>query len=381
MTKIKVLVTLGSLGVGGNEMFAMNLFHYIDKSRFQMDFVVYDRTRLDYYNEVIQSGGKVFFCESKKSSKIGQLIDQKVKVVEVLKKERYDIIHCNSCSFLGMLPGVVAGRKAGIKVIAHSHGVGLQNYGLFDSVVRHILKKYLCSSIDFGFSCSDTAASTKYTEAFLKSGRHFIIRNAIDTKKYVFNTKNREEVRKEFKISDDDFLLAHVGRFEEEKNHGFILNVFSELLRIQPHSKLLLIGSGTLFQKYKMESRRLHISDKVIFTGQRDNVFKLYSAMDCFIMPSVYEGFPFVLVEAQINGLKCIVSDTISNNVNISNEIFFLPLTNNYEEWARTIVLRGNKRIDKELMTGIIEEYDLANETKRIEILYKRLIEFVDKIR
>ena len=373
MSKIKILVTVGSLGVGGNEMFVMNLFRHIDKSKFQMDFAVFDRQRLDYYDEVKRLGGQVFFCDSTKSGKISQMIDQKRKVDRLLKEHHYDIIHCNSCSFFGMLPGIAAGKKNGLKVISHSHGVGMQGKGFIDIAARTVLRSIISKNVDYGFSCSDLAGNSKYTETFINSEKYVVIRNAIEVSEYLFNESIRDKIRKEIGLNDKDFVIGQVGRFEKEKNHSFSIEIFNDILRKNNNSKLLLIGDGSLIGEIKRKVKDMKFERDVIFLGQRDDVNNLYNTMDCLVMPSLYEGFPFVLVEAQINGLKCIVSDVISRDVNVSGKVKFLPLDER-EKWIEEITMCSQNRETTTQDKNFIKDYDLSEETKRIEQYYIKLV-------
>ena len=375
MKKLKVLVTLGSLGIGGNEMFAMNLFRHIDKSRFTMDFVVYDKSRLDYYDEVVKGGGKVYFCETLEKGKLGILLTQRKLVIDVLKKEHYDIIHCNSCSMFGMLPGILAGRKMKIKVIAHSHNAGLESSGAAGKCVRALLKSIISHNVDYGFSCSDVAGKSKYTDSFISSEKYVVINNAIETNRYVFNQKTREEERAKLAVRSDEYLIGHVGRFEEQKNHLFLLDIFESIAQSNEKAKLVLIGTGSLLEQCREKVKRLQIEDRVIFAGQRNDVDRLYNAMDCFLLPSLFEGFPFVLVEAQINGLKCVISDTISRNVEITNGVFFMDLNAGTAQWAEKVNTCLHERLNDQEVAKVIEQYDLKNETRRIENMYVSLAE------
>lgn len=372
MSKIKILVTVGSLGVGGNEMFVMNLLRHIDKSKFQMDFAVFDRQRLDYYEEVKTLGGQVFFCESTKSGKICQMIDQKRKIDRLLKEHHYDIIHCNSCSFFGMLPGIAAGKRNGLKVISHSHGVGMQGKGCIDIAARTVLRSIISQNVDYGFSCSDLAGKSKYTEKFINSKRYVIIRNAIEVSGYLFNKDTRDKMRKEIGLNDKDFVIGQVGRFEKEKNHAFSIEIFNSVLRQKNNSKLLFIGDGSLIDEIKSKVKEMKLDRDVVFLGKRDDVNNLYNTIDCLIMPSLFEGFPFVLVEAQINGLNCIVSDVISRDVNVSGKVKFLSLDKR-EKWIEEIAMCSQNREITPQYKGFIKDYDLSEETKRIEKYYFKL--------
>ena len=372
MEKVKILVTLGSLGVGGNEKFAMNLFHHIDKQKFQMDFAVFDSSRTDYLDEVIRGGGRVFFCESNKKGKLRQLLEQRSLVCRILRDEKYNIIHCNSCSFFGLLPGVLAGHSNGIKVIAHSHNAGQEKNTLLDKTVRRFLKELLCRSIDYGFSCSDVAGKSKFTEDFMSSNRYKIINNAIEVDDYQYKTEDRETIRKEFGLKDGDFVVGHVGRFEEQKNHLFLIDIFQKIKELEPDSKLLLVGNGSLFEICKEKAEQLE-GGHIIFAGQRSDVSRIYNAMDCFVLPSFYEGFPFVLVEAQINGLPCFVSDTVSRSVDISESVRFISIKENAEEWAEQICKHGRQRLSDQQIQKVQNEYDLKKETRKIENYYAEL--------
>ena len=376
MAKIKVLQSISSLGVGGNEIFVMNLLRHIDKTKFQIDFVVYDNQRLDFYDEVLEAGGKVYFCQSNHQNKGFKLLNQIGMVKKILKDNKYDIIHCNSCSLFGILRGTIAGKSIGnIKVIAHSHNSGTPKNTLGDKLVRTILKKYLCSTIDYGFSCSDVAGESKYTKRFMKSSAYYTINNAIEIEKYIYSDTERKSIRTNMNIDDSTFVIGHVGRFEKQKNHKFIIDIFEKILDKRPNSKLLLVGDGSLLNEIKDYANKKQIGDQIIFAGQQDNVSVFYSAMDCFLLPSLYEGFPFVLVEAQINGLKCIISDNITKSVNIADGVCFWGLEQDEESWADHVIEFGNYRLNKEQILKVTNMYDINIEIKKIEELYQQLME------
>ncbi|MBQ4536499.1 MAG: glycosyltransferase [Lachnospiraceae bacterium] len=373
--KIRVLMSVGSLGIGGTEQFVMNLFRNIDRERFDVDFVVFENDRLHYYQEITNTGSHVFFCDSNRVNKFHAAMERAIKVRNVLKQNKYDIIHCHSCSFLGIIQSAIPGKfSKGVKVIAHTHSVGMPKNNPVDKMLRRIVKYFTCVVIDYGFSCSDVASESKYTKRFIESDRHFIIHNAIEVEKFLYSAELRTIVREELSIMNNTTVIGHVGRLEHCKNHEFLLELFSEYIKQNENSCLLLVGDGTLRPALELKAERLGIKEKVIFMGSQDHVERIYNAMDCFVMPSFYEGFPFVVVEAQINGLKVLLSDTITKTTNISGEVIYMSLNDSLIKWNEVISNKFIERIPIEVINQIKDDFDLVKETKRVERLYQKLV-------
>jgi glycosyltransferase EpsF len=313
----------------------------------------------------------VYFCNSNKKNKFFRFLDEMNQVRKLLKKEKYDVIHCHSCSFIGIFRAAIPGYFCKeTKVISHAHSIGTPKNNSIDEFFRFILKHIMSFTVDYGFSCSDTTAKSKYTDKFIHSNAFYIINNAVETDKYSYNAEKRKEIRSKLGIDDNIFLLGHVGRMEYEKNHKFIMEVFEQINLLKSESKLLLVGDGSLFDEMKKLAEQKGIQNAVIFMGQQESAELFYQAMDCFILPSYYEGFPFVLVEAQMNGLRCIVSDKISKTVNISGGVLFLSLERSAKEWAETILEFGQSRLSENQIKKVCDSYDLEKETKKIEKLY-----------
>lgn len=369
--KIKVLQSLGTLGIGGNEIFVMNFFRHIDKSRFQMDFVIYDDTRMDFYNEIVSAGSKVYICKREKKNKIIQSISQIRQLRKILRENHYDVIHCHSCSFIGILKGAIPGFLAkGTRVVSHAHNVGMPTNTFADKIFRQFMKVVVSQVSDIGCACSDIAGKSKYTEQFIRSGRYLILNNAIETGQYKYNVKKREEIRERLGIGKYYFVIGNVGRFEYQKNHKFLLDVFKAVLAKKAEAILLLIGDGSNRRSLERKAEELGIKSNVIFLGPCTCAADYYQAMDCFVLPSHYEGFPFVLVEAQVNGLRCIVSENMTRAVNISGGVIFKSLKESADKWAEDIVEFGSQRMDKKEVEKVIEKYELRNEVLKFERLY-----------
>ena len=371
MKKIRVLQSVNSLGRGGTVIFVINFFRHIDKSRFQVDFVIYDDTKMEFYDEVLQAGSRVFVCRKRFRNKFMQLLSQIWQVKRLLKKERYDMIHCHSCSFIGIFRGAIPGfLTKGVKVVSHAHSVGTPTNTFCDKVVRQLLKTIVSHIVDVGCACSDIAGKSKYCERFIHSGNYLVINNAIDTDDYQFNIDKRKRIREKLGITAEQFVVGNVGRLEHEKNHIFLLEVFKLILNRKPGAVLVLVGDGSNRLSLERKAEELKIKSNVIFLGACKCAADYYQAMDCFVLPSYYEGFPFVLVEAQVNGLRCIVSDNMTKDVNISGGVVFKSLNEEADDWADSICEFGSRRMERREVEQVIEKYELSNEVLKFERLY-----------
>lgn len=193
-----------------------------------------------------------------------------------------------------------------------------------------------------------------------------VVRNGIDTEKFRNPKKTRNEVRQELGIPQDSFVLGHIGRFVKVKNHSFLLSVFEKIAEKKPDSRLLLIGDGEDREKVEAEIKSKNLTDKVIILSNRSDIPELLSAMDCFILPSLFEGFPVALLESQASGLRCVVSDRINSEVYLSDLIVPLSLSLSPSVWADTILdenVRGNYE-------NRLDEYDLRKEIRKLERIY-----------
>lgn len=371
MKKIKVLQCVNSLGIGGNVIFVMNYFREINKERFQVDFLIFDGTRLNFLQEVEDAGSKVFICPEKYNK---NLLNQMRFVSYILRHHHYDVVHCHNCGFKGLLRGTVPAKLDGIKtVISHSHNVGAPKHTLLDDMARQILKCVLCWSVDYGLACSDVAGESKYTRKFMASNRYGIIRNATSVDKFVFNEVTRKSIREHLNIKDE-IVIGNVGRLSAQKNQKHLLDIVGCLLQENKNVTLLMVGGGELEHELKEKAEKMGISHKVHFTGMVENANEYYSAMDVFVMPSLYEGLPFTAVEAQVNGLKCVMADTVTTMANISGDVKFLPLNAPVAVWAEKILEQAVHRSDVEQTEKVLKEYNLKLEVKRLETYYQAFV-------
>lgn len=368
-SKIKVLQSVSSLGIGGNELFVMNLFRNIDKSKFQIDFLIYD-DRLDFEQEVKAAGSKIYLCPPVQGNKIISIWKEACFVFKILKSSDYDVIHCNGCSFVNILKAAIPAKLVGnIKIISHGHSVGKINKNSIDNIIRAILRLCLSSIVDIGCACSDLVGQSKYTKRFLNSQKYKIVHNAIEIEKYSYNINNRNILRDRYCL-ENKIVIGNIGRLAKEKNQEFLLDILKEILKENKNVVLLIVGGGELEQTLKEKAKKLRVEDSVVFTGSVMDAEKYYSAMDVYVMTSLYEGLPFTVIEAQVNGLKCVLADSITKMADVSGDTTFLSLNAGTSVWASKILKNSSARSKKEKTDYVKNKYNIKNETLRIQKFY-----------
>lgn len=302
---IVVAQIMGKMNGGGVEAVIMNYYRHIDRSKVQFDFICDEDSTNIPYEEIEKLGGKVILCPPY------QKLRKYMKFLEKLFREKkYRIVHSN-INTLSVFP-LKAAKKAGVPVrIAHSHSTGSPKE-FKKNVVKNMLRPFSRKYATDYFACGEAAGRFQFGRRAFRNGKVIIIPNAVEVQKFKYDELARKRIRQELKIGDDDFVMGHVGRFVTVKNHDFLVEVFAETQKEIANSKLLLVGQGPLEHKIKEKVDELGLSGKIIFTGQRNDTDKIYSALDVFCLPSLYEGFPVVCVEAQVNGVRTLLSDRIS---------------------------------------------------------------------
>ena len=360
----KVLVFGITETYGGVESVIMNYYRNMDKSKVQFDFVV----RTDnpaYKQEILSLGGNIFVTPRLSNG----YFRFKKSVCDIFKKTKYDAVWVNDC-FLMHLFYLKFAKKYGVPIrIMHSHNSS--NMGSFKSKILHKLNKpFLHKYATHFWSCDMCASKWMFTDKIIKSDKHRIINNAIDTDKYAFNNNARQSLRKSLGVHDDEILYGHVGRFHFQKNHEFLIDVFDEIAKKQPKAKLVLIGQGPDKERIKSKVNNLGLTDKVMFLGTRQDTNKLYSAMDVFLFPSLFEGFGLVVLEAECNGLVTFVSDGIPPTAVVGNNTHVIALKESANYWASTIIQLykdTNYKHGDNLQTIISSGFDIKHEAKKME--------------
>lgn len=324
----KILFISVSLAQDGTQMFMMNVLRHIDRSKFQIDFCIYSDEKTPNWKEAESYGCKIYVLPSRRDNFLKSI----VACFSFFKKHAHDYqaVHWNGGNLSSSISLVFSWLfRVPIRIV-HAHSSSAT--GLHNRVLHKINRIFMPVVCNRYFACSSEASNF-----FFPHVRSVIINNGIDVRMFDYNPNTRKEVRKELGIKEDMRIIGHVGRFDENKNQSFILDVFYEYRKNVPNSYLILIGKGDMLETVRSKARELGVDSCVKFLGVRTDVHRIMQALDCFIMPSKYEGLPFVLVEAQCSGLYCVVSDTINHDVKITKNIEFLSLNSSKEVWSNSI--------------------------------------------
>lgn len=301
---------------------------------------------------------------------------------KLFKRGHYDVVHChldwymNSyVCFLAMLAGVkkrIAHHHQAYSVSALSQAEG-PNRMSFRVLTRNLLCALFripCKMFaTHWLACGEAAAINGWDENAVKNGKVTILPNAIDPDRFKFSEISRKEIRAKFGIKDGDFVIGHVGRFFPEKNHKFIIRLFEEVLRQRANSYLLLVGNGPLQQEIQGTVQKLGLENRVIFAGLQKDVVPFYCAMDVLLLPSTREAFPMTLVEAQYNGLPCVVSEAVPRETAIMDNVYPLPI-DDIKPWYEKLCLI-ELAVDREQPQIKSGRFDIRNCYKMLESLYQ----------
>lgn len=358
---IRIAHVIGKMVGGGVESFIMNYYRHIDKSKIQFDFIIDSDSTLVPRTEIESMGGRIIEVPPYQ-----HIFKYTKELKKIFKNNNYKIVHSHLNS-LSVFPLYCAwSSKVPIR-IAHSHSTTNKKEWK-KNIIKNILKPFSKVFATDYFSCSEHAGRWLFGNKTFDEGKVTIVHNAIEIEKFRFNEKTRKSIRKELGI-ENKFVLGHVGRFVEQKNHDFLIDIFYEVHKELENSILLLIGDGPLEEKIKNKVKKLKLEENVYFLGVKNNVNDYMQVMDVFVFPSLYEGLGIVVIEAQCSGLQCVCSKEIPIEANISKSIMFNDLKD-INKWKEKIILNDyNKR---NLDTNFIENngYNIFCESKNIEKYY-----------
>lgn len=327
---IRVLQVLPRLLRGGSQTMVMNIYRAIDRSKIQFDFIIFTQNHGDFYDEIKSLGGRVYHLHKFNGKNMPVIIREWNAFFKA--HPEYKIMHSHVRSFASIY--IPIAKKYGVKTIIHSHSTS--NPKNFSGLVKTIMEYPLRYQADYLFACSREAGEWLYGKKSTSKGNYYFMPNAVNLSDFSYSQEDRLRIRDELGI-DNKFVVGHVGGFEVPKNHSFLLKVFAELHERNPETVLLLVGDGTLEQDVREQCAELRLSGSVIFTGLQANVAPYLSAMDVFVFPSLWEGLPVSVVEAQANGLQCYVSDKVTGDVNLSELVHYLPIDRGTGKWTSAI--------------------------------------------
>ncbi|MCL2773487.1 MAG: glycosyltransferase family 1 protein [Oscillospiraceae bacterium] len=345
---IRILQVFGILNRGGAETFIMNVYRNINRSKIQFDFIVHSEEKGAYEDEIEKLGGKIYRVPTYKGK---NHFKYKKAWCNFFKTNlTYRIIHGHMRSTASIYLKIA--KQFGLKTIIHSHSTS-SGKGL-NSIVKNIMQYNIRYIADYLFACSKVAGLWLYGNKFCKHSNFYIINNAIDTEKFIYNEEIREQKRKELNI-ENKFVVGNVSRFAPPKNHMFLLDIFSEISKENSNTALMLVGDGELRGEIENRIEILGLKDNIILTGLRSDVNDLLQTMDIFLFPSLWEGFPVTLVEAQTSGLHCVVSDSITEEGKITNLAEYVSLKKSTSYWAEQILHYTNGYERKNMQEEIIK--------------------------
>ena len=358
MTNILFVSTY--LARNGTEAFMINVFRNLDKSKYHADFLCFSREDIAYDKE-IEAAGSTLTVLPQRSSGLGYYHSLK----SFFKKNmgKYEVLHWCACSCTSVAPLYYAAKyKIPIRII-HSHNSSV--LGIHNHLLHRILRPFANTMATDRVACSEKAAVW-----FFGKRKSLVLTNGIQVNKFIYNSDTRKYVRDKFGFTEHTRVIGHVGRFDPVKNHSKLLEIFDKFLMIEKNSRLMLIGIGALEESIMSKATEMGLSDKVLFLRERSDVPQLLQAMDCFVMPSLYEGLPFVLVEAQAAGLPCVVSDTVDKHAKLTDILSFMSLESSSDIWARQAnILMNNPRKDTSAQI-VASGYSIEQTVNNLEKIY-----------
>lgn len=318
------------MNAGGAETFLMKLYRAIDKNKYQFDFLVSTKDKGFYDDEIIKAGGKILYTPLKSKQPISNLVTS----YKIAKHGNYNAALRMTSHSLGTIDLVVA-KFAGIKnLVLRSTNAGSAGgkISVFLNKAFSVLPKIVPN---IKIAPSELAGDYLFGKDSARNGEVQILKNAIPLNMFKFSLDKRYKKRKELGL-EDNFVVGHIGRFNVQKNHKFLLNVFAQYSLITPRAKLLLIGTGELEDEMHELAQSLGIADKIIFAGIRKDVPELLMAMDVLAFPSLFEGMPNVVIEAQTTGLPCLISSTITKEAVLNDNVKQLDIKQE-SIWVETL--------------------------------------------
>lgn len=335
---IRVVHYIGALEYGGSQAFVMEIYRKIDRSKVQFDFVTFPRQEGEIRSEIEKMGGFVYEAPKFNGRNIVEFLKWWSDFLD--EHPLYKVIHIHVRSVASLCLPIIKKHKCFSIVHSHSasNGKGVQ------AIIKFFLQYPIRYQADYMLACSEKAGKWLFGNKATKSKKYKVVRNAVDIERFHYDEKIREDTRRNLGI-DNNYVIGHVGRFARAKNHLFLLKIFREISNMREEAVLLLVGGGVLKTRVKEIAEKMGLSNRVLMVGETDEIEKYYCAMDDFVFPSKWEGLGIALIEAQICGLRCIVSDKVPKEVDLgAGLICWKSLKENAKKWANELERKGEDR-------------------------------------
>ena len=366
---LKVLHVVNRMVLAGAETMIMNLYETIDRQEVQFDFVVHESQPGSYDERIKELGGTIYVMPKYR------VFNHRAYCAAwrhfFKTHPEYSIVHGHLRSTASLY--LAEAKKAGFFTIAHSHstsnGRGLQ------AMIKGFLQKSIVKYSDILMGCSQEAGEWLYGNEAIKEKPFYILNNGIHLERFQFNMEKRRNIRNQYSISDNRLLLGHIGRFDVPKNHHFLVDLANKLKEEDPKTMFMFVGDGPLKSDIQKKIEDLGIEENIITVSEVKNIEDYYSAFDCFLMPSLYEGLPLTLIEAQANGLPCLVSNRITKDVDQTSLISREVIDKGIQPWSAFILsnidLRNESQFDAQ--SALIKAgFDVKQNAQWLESMYQR---------
>ena len=361
---IKILyVNGGTMDRGGVSTFMMNVYEKMHSEKIQIDFLVHTLSKGVRDEDILNLGGKIFRVPARGRNPLKNYR----QIKQIMLNGKYDVVHAHADAGNSTILSIAKECNIPIR-ISHCHNTNYTNKSLLKRFLNDQFKKQIPRYATHLWACSEKAGEWLY-------GNHSfeVIPNAIDVQKFIYSPQLSKDLRKELNL-ENKFVIGHVGRFDYQKNHDFLLKVFAEVVHEREDAHLVLIGKGELEEVIKKQANQLGILDKISFLGESSNVNKLINVFDVGVFPSLFEGFSIAMVEMQVNGLPLVVSDNVPSEINLTDNIRFLSLDETVKYWCKTILEtkgRDTGAVDKIIAKG----YNLSDMVNKLTKTYERIVD------
>lgn len=368
MEKLRVLQVVPNMHAAGLETLIMNMYRNINREEVQFDFLVHYTESYFYDDEIEQLGGKIYRLSFRND---GNMIRYLRDLDRFFSEHKYSIVHghmaSTACFYLR------AAKKHNVPIrILHSHNTATEKTvkGFF----KHQLLRYSTLFANQYFACGELAGKYLY-----KNHEFTVIHNAISLDVFKSDINDRKLLRSELGL-EDKFVIGHIGRFNTQKNHKFIINIFERFHAQMPQSHLVLVGEGELENDIKTMVKEKGLSDSVMFLGVRKDINGVYNMLDVFILPSLFEGLPVVGIECQAAGCRAMISDKVTKEIHLTNLVEFLPIEGDsaVDIWCEKLneCIKGKRNISLETIQMSLSNggYDIKREALNLVTIYKSLL-------
>lgn len=334
---IRVLQVVGRMDRGGIETMIMNLYRNIDREKVQFDFLAHYGREAAYNDEIRELGGHIYEMPALKDENhvyYWRIFSYIRALHRFFREHPYQIVHGHMTNTAAIyMP--IAKKYGATCLIAHSHSTH-GKAGLLGKVTGFLQRPIRKNATDW-FACSQAAAKWFYKKEDIAAGKVTVLANAVDADKFRYSAEVRQAVRKEFGV-ENKLVIGCVARFRPEKNHEFLVDIINEICKTRDDVVLMFAGDGENENSVKNKVRQMGLEDKVLFLGMRSDIPRIMQAMDVFSLTSLWEGLPVVGIEAQASGLRCVVSDGVTSEMNAIDMVEYLSLEDPLSVWAEKLI-------------------------------------------